>query len=219
MAEVNSSSTKTNADARGTGASNGGASASSAASGGAHDTKTQSAARGGEQTGGGSNGSSGAKGGTRFTRATDALGDVAYAVRHSTQPLRDRNHETIASYMEQGAQQLEQLAQRLIDRDVAQLLRDARRLAHRQPALFVGSAFAIGLFGARFLKSSPSDESGTSELHNPDPTYGGYGDPGTGFTGTANPDEDAYASTFRRQESASPQAARSSPPSDEPRRV
>ena len=217
MAEVDSSSTRTNAGARGSGASNGGASASSAANGGSGDTKTGSAssARSAERSSGASNGSSD-RASTQFTRATDALGDIAYAVRQTTQQLRDRNHDTIASYVEQGAQQLEQLAQRLNDRDVAQLLRDARRLAHRQPALFVGSAFVIGLFGARFLKSSPSDESRTDEFR-PDPTYGGYGDPGTGFTGTASRDEDAYASSSRRQGSAPTPGVPS--PLDEPGRL
>jgi hypothetical protein len=33
-------------------------------------------------------------------------------------------------------------------------MNDAQRLARRQPALFVGGAFAVGLLGARFLKSS-----------------------------------------------------------------
>jgi hypothetical protein len=230
MAEVNSSSTKRNAGARGSSASNAGPSASSAASVGANDMRTndsktnneakaQSAtAQEGEQ-GGASNGSSRSDGATRFTRATDALGDVAYAVRQTTQGLRDRNHETIAGYVEQGAQQLEQLAQRLNDRNVTELLRDARRLAHRQPALFVGSAFAIGLFGARFLKSSPSDESHTNDVRNPGRTYGGYGDPGTAFSGSPNRDEYAHGSSLPRQDGASQSSEPSSSPLDEPGRV
>ena len=45
-------------------------------------------------------------------------------------------------------------SERLKNKDVTELLNDAQRLARRQPALFVGGAFALGLLGARFLKSS-----------------------------------------------------------------
>jgi hypothetical protein len=46
-------------------------------------------------------------------------------------------------------------------KDVQQLMQDAQRLARRQPALFIGSAFALGLVAARFLKSSPPDDART----------------------------------------------------------
>jgi hypothetical protein len=91
-------------------------------------------------------------------RATDGLGTMAQAVRQSTQQLRDQQHDTVASYVEQAANQLEQLSQRLKQKDVGELLNDAQRVARRQPALFVGSAFALGLIGARVMKSSPPDE-------------------------------------------------------------
>ena len=41
--------------------------------------------------------------------------------------------------------------------DVDELVGDVQRLARRQPAVFVGSAFAVGLISARFLKSSRND--------------------------------------------------------------
>lgn len=87
-------------------------------------------------------------------RAFDGLGSVAQAVRQSTQQLRDQQHETIAGYVEQAADQIDRFARQLREKDVTELLDDAQRLARRQPAVFVGSAFALGLVGARFLKSS-----------------------------------------------------------------
>jgi len=90
-------------------------------------------------------------------RATDGLGSVAQAVRQSTQQLRDQKHDTIAGYVEQAADQIEKFSQRLRDKDVGELLDDAQRLARRQPAVFIGSAFALGVIGARFLKSSSED--------------------------------------------------------------
>lgn len=87
-------------------------------------------------------------------KATEGLGTVAQAVRQSTQQLRDQQHETLAGYVESAANQIEQLSQRLRDKDVGELLEDAQRLARRQPAVFIGSAFALGLLGVRFFKSS-----------------------------------------------------------------
>jgi len=87
-------------------------------------------------------------------RGTDALGSVAAAVRSSTQKLREERHDTIASYVDQAADQIENWSRRLREKDVDELLSDVQRLARRQPAVFIGSAFALGLAGARFLKSS-----------------------------------------------------------------
>jgi hypothetical protein len=92
--------------------------------------------------------------GTQKDRATEGLGSVAQAVRQTTQQLRDQKHDTVARYAEQAADQIERLSNRLKDKDVNELMRDAQMMARRQPALFVGTAFAIGLLGARFFKSS-----------------------------------------------------------------
>lgn len=88
-------------------------------------------------------------------RATDELGNVAQAVRQTTQQLRERDQHTAAHYIEQAANQLQRFSEGLKNKDVAELLNDAQRLARRQPALFIGGAFALGLIGARFFKSSP----------------------------------------------------------------
>jgi hypothetical protein len=104
---------------------------------------------------------------TQKNRATDGLGSVAHAVRGTTDRLRQENHDTVARYVEQAADQIERFSSRLKDKDVTELMHDAQRLARRQPALFVGGAFAVGLIGARFLKSSSPYE--TSHERN----YGG----------------------------------------------
>jgi hypothetical protein len=97
---------------------------------------------------------------TQKDRATDGIGSIAQAVRQSTQHLRDNQHDTIAQYVEQAANQLEQFSTRLKQKDVSELLRDAQQLAKKQPAVFIGAAFAVGLLGARFLKSSRERQSG-----------------------------------------------------------
>ena len=92
---------------------------------------------------------------TQKDRGTDALGHVAEAVRSSTQKLREERHDTIAGYVEQAANQIQNWSRRLREKDVDELVADMQRLARRQPLVFIGSAFALGLVGARFLKSSP----------------------------------------------------------------
>jgi len=87
-------------------------------------------------------------------RATDGLGSVADAVRGTTEQLRNNQHDKVAQFAEQAAQQIDRLSERLRNKDVTELLDDAQQLARRRPAMFVGGAFAIGLLGARFMKSS-----------------------------------------------------------------
>ena len=95
---------------------------------------------------------------TQKTRATEALGSVAAALRQSSQPLRDNNQETLADYAGKAADQLEQFSTRFRERDLTELMDDVNRFARRQPALFVGAAFAVGALAARFLKSSPDGQ-------------------------------------------------------------
>jgi hypothetical protein len=90
-------------------------------------------------------------------KATEGLGTVASAVRETTQNLRTQQHDVAARYVEQAADQIERFSARLREKDVMELLSDAQQLARRRPALFVGAAFAAGLIGARFLKSSAAD--------------------------------------------------------------
>jgi hypothetical protein len=49
---------------------------------------------------------------------------------------------------------MERFTNRLKETDVGELFDDAQQFARRNPAMFIGSAFALGLVAARFLKSS-----------------------------------------------------------------
>ncbi len=95
-------------------------------------------------------------------RTTDGIGSVASAVRQSTQQLRDQQHDKIAEYVEDAASQLERFSNTLKEKNVGELLDDAQRFARRNPALFVGGAFALGILSARFFKSS-RDRSGNGD--------------------------------------------------------
>lgn len=108
-------------------------------------------------------------------RATDGLGSLAQAVRQSTQPFRDQKQDVIAQYIERAADQLEGFSARLRDRDINDLVGDVQQFARRQPAMFIGAAFAAGVLAARFLKSSGGNRgyrpgSGGNDRH---AAYGG----------------------------------------------
>jgi hypothetical protein len=91
---------------------------------------------------------------TQKDRATDGLGSIAQAVRQTTGKLREDRQDMVAQYVEQAADQIERFSNSLREKDVSELLEDAQRFARRQPALFIGGSFAVGLLAARFLKSS-----------------------------------------------------------------
>jgi hypothetical protein len=99
---------------------------------------------------------------TQKDKATDGLGSVAQAVRQSTQQLRDQQHDTLAGYVEQAADQIDRLSKTLRNKDIGELFEDAQRLARRNPSMFIGSAFVLGVVGARFLKSSSRPDSDDS---------------------------------------------------------
>jgi hypothetical protein len=111
---------------------------------------------------------------TQKDRATDGLGSLATAVRQTTQPLRDNQQDAIAQYVEKAADQIERLSTRLREKDVSELVDDAQRFARRQPAIFIGAAFALGVLAARFAKSS-SDATGTTTSGMPYGTGVSYG--------------------------------------------
>jgi hypothetical protein len=106
-------------------------------------------------------------------RGTDVLGSVAQAVRSSTQKLRDERHDTVASYVDKAADQIDNWSRRLKEKDVDELLRDIQQVARRRPAVFIGSAFALGLVGARFLKSSRPEDDFASGRESRRTRYGG----------------------------------------------
>jgi len=107
-------------------------------------------------------------------RATDSLGNVAQAVRQSTQHLREQQYDTVAQFVERAADQIERFSNHLRERDLNDLVAEAQRFARQQPAVFIGSSFAAGMLAARFIKASRPTRSFD------DQGYSGYGVTGGG---------------------------------------
>ena len=96
------------------------------------------------------------------SRAAETLGGVAQSLRLSSQHLREQNQEGTGRYVEKAAQQVERLSSYLQNKDVGEVIDEVEDFARRQPALFLGGAFALGLLGARFLKSSRRGQAETA---------------------------------------------------------
>lgn len=91
---------------------------------------------------------------TRKDQAVEGLSQVAEAIRATGNELRYQDHSAVAQYSEQVAEQVDRVAQYLGNRDINQLLAEAEDFARRQPQLFLGGAFMVGLLVGRFIKSS-----------------------------------------------------------------
>lgn len=92
---------------------------------------------------------------SRKDQAAQGLGAVSSAVRQMGDNLSQNERTSpYAQYAHQAADQVERFSGYLQQRDVRGLVWDAENWARHNPAIFLGGAFAIGLFAARFLKSS-----------------------------------------------------------------
>lgn len=90
-------------------------------------------------------------------RAAEQLSGIASAFGQVSQQLRQSDQGTVANYADMAADQITHFSEQLRQKDVRELMGDVERFARRQPAMFLGGAFALGLLGARFLKSSSPD--------------------------------------------------------------
>jgi hypothetical protein len=87
-------------------------------------------------------------------RAAEGLTSVAQALRQTGRQLRDQDQQAVTGYIDSAASQVERISSYLRNNDLGQLVDDVERFARRQPALFLGGTFMLGVLGARFLKSS-----------------------------------------------------------------
>jgi len=88
-------------------------------------------------------------------RAADSIDSIASAVRGTGDRLRSDNQTTAANLTDSLADQVERLSSYLRNRDLTSVREDLERFARQQPTVAIGVALAIGMLGARFIKSSP----------------------------------------------------------------
>jgi hypothetical protein len=85
--------------------------------------------------------------------AASQIGAMARALRNASSELEERQ-EPFARAASRAADNIERFSHALDSRDLTDALHAAQDYARRQPALFFGGAFLLGLAAARFLKAS-----------------------------------------------------------------
>lgn len=90
---------------------------------------------------------------------TSGISSVAKSIRQVSENLQNTNEpnkigQVTARYSSDLARQLDKFSRYIENADVRDLGRDLKDYARRQPALFIGGAFTLGLLAARFLKTS-----------------------------------------------------------------
>ncbi|MDB4939502.1 MAG: hypothetical protein JWP87_6474 [Labilithrix sp.] len=89
---------------------------------------------------------------TRKDKAVQTMGNVASAIRETSDKLKGVG--PLGDVAGRAADSIENVAQFFEGKQIGEVVRDVERFARREPALFLGAAFALGLIGGRFLKSS-----------------------------------------------------------------
>ena len=102
--------------------------------------------------------------GEQKTNLASGVASVADSIRQVGENLGKSNENNqIASlagkYGDSLAGQVEKFSSYIEDKEFKELIRDVEQFARRNPALFVGGAFALGIVAARFLKSSSRNQS------------------------------------------------------------
>jgi len=128
---------------------------------------------------------------SRLGEVASELGSVAEAVRQTSEDLGDHDQQGIAHYGNRIADQIEGVSNYLNNRGVEEVLADVEGLARRQPALFLGGAFTLGLLVGRFLRSSSQnmgyqggDYRGYQDYPSSGYQSGGYQGGNTGVSGS-----------------------------------
>ncbi len=94
-------------------------------------------------------------------RAADTLDSIAQALTQSGQQLRSDNLAPASQYVDRAGEQLRRASDYLRNTNVDEMVRNTEDFARRQPALFVGGAFALGVLAARFIKASQAPSYGS----------------------------------------------------------
>lgn len=86
-------------------------------------------------------------------KAAEGLGSVVQALRGAGEGMGE-DGAMVRGYVDQVADRVDSLSKYVQNREVSQIVADVEKMARREPALFIGGAFVLGLFTARFLKST-----------------------------------------------------------------
>jgi hypothetical protein len=89
---------------------------------------------------------------SRKDKAVETIDTVASAIRETSDKLKGVG--PLGDVAGRAADSIEKVADFFEDKQIGDVVRDVEKFARREPALFIGAAFALGLIGGRYLKSS-----------------------------------------------------------------
>jgi len=93
----------------------------------------------------------------RATQSLKALADTMDQASHQLE--QSEGGGFFASSISRAAASVQQLSGRLDEREVHELVSDLEQFARTRPAVFLSGTFALGVLGARFLRSSGQRQS------------------------------------------------------------
>jgi hypothetical protein len=111
----------------------------------------------------------------RKDQVADTMDNVVSALRKTSEQLQGEDTGFMGDYVNKAADKVSSLSQHLRENDLDGLLRETEDFARREPALFLGGAFALGVIAARFLKSSSErryDSMSADKYQSYDTAYG-----------------------------------------------
>jgi hypothetical protein len=91
-------------------------------------------------------------------QAAERIRRVAKQLRQVSETLSDEDN-VAANVADRASRGIEGVARYVSDTDARGFIRDTENLARRQPAIFFGGAFLLGLCAGRFMKSSRPEQS------------------------------------------------------------
>ncbi len=89
--------------------------------------------------------------------AVHKMEEFAVSVRETGEKLKDRNMPVAAHYTAQAADHVQGLADFVRQNDVGNIVKEIREFSHRQPLLFIASAFAVGFVAAKIISNAVQD--------------------------------------------------------------
>jgi hypothetical protein len=143
-----------------------------------------------------------------LVRAAGEMHTVASALRQCGTDLNTGRDGVLTPYVEQVADQVDRLSGFLEKRSVDDLTRDVQSFARRNPAVFLGACFGLGVLAARFLKSSrpqlpvpydagPDGDNYSANLDRTEPREAAYTEPVTEPTYVPSRGGAAYSGPLR----------------------
>jgi hypothetical protein len=108
---------------------------------------------------------------TQTSRGATIASVLGSSLHDAGSQLREQNEAAVATYLDQAADQIEQVGSMLENQEYGELIGAVQGFARRQPVLFFAAAVAVGIVGARFLRSSASQ--GASQKQRGPDAYAG----------------------------------------------